>query len=318
MKFTNKQNIPLPLAVLLASDDYDHNNDSMTVSVTGLLGSVRQIVLGSRVPQSEQEMDISELIASTQGTALHDAMEKAWLSPKLPQVLMSLGIPRKVAEAIRVNPTEPPFTNLDVFLERRTDKKVGEWTISGKFDFIMEGKPMDLKNTSVYSWSKDPADYVMQLSLYRWLNQDITDKDLGQIMYWFKDFSSYSVGKADYPPFSIVGKDLQLLSPAETQQWVTRKLQSVERYLAAPESELPLCTPEELWQSKSEFKYYASTSAKRATKKFPTYHEAHSFMLSKGKGEVREIKGEPKKCMYCNARGGCSQYGSMVAQGIIK
>ena len=313
-KFTNKHNIPLPLAVLLASDDYDHNPDPYTISVTSLLKSVRQIVLGSRTPASEQEMDVSDLIASTQGTALHDAMERAWLSPKLPEVLMSLGLPKKVAEGIRVNPTEGS-TPLDVFLERRTDKKVGNWTVSGKFDFIMEGKPMDLKNTSTFSWNKDPKDYILQLSLYRWLNPDITNKDLGQIMYWFKDFSSYS--KGDYPPFPIVGKEFQLMSPAETQQWVTQKLALVDRYIDQPEPELPLCTQQELWQNDPTFKYYASPSAKRASKNFTTYAEAYNFMLSKGKGEVREVKSEPRACNFCPARLGCSQYGSMVQQGII-
>ncbi|AUR97966.1 exonuclease [Vibrio phage 1.245.O._10N.261.54.C7] len=316
-KYTNKHNIPLPLAVLLATDEYDHNDEPWTISATKLLGSVRQIVLESRVSAEEVEIDISDLIASTQGTALHDAMERAWLNPKLPEVLKSLGLPARVADKVRVNPTEGK-TNLDVHLERRTSKKIGKWTVSGKFDFIMEEMPMDLKNTSVYSWGKSSDDYKMQLSMYRWLNPDITSKDLGKIMFWFKNWSEYAKKGDGYPPFTIAEKTINLLSPAHTEHWVSQKLNQIDLYWNTPESELPLCTPEEMWQAPSEFKYYSSATSQRASKKFDNTHEAHTYMLSKGKGEVREIKQSPTKCGYCNARFKCSQYASMVQQGIVK
>lgn len=317
MKYTNKHNIPLPLAVMLVHDDYDHSEQEMALSVTSLLKSTRQIILGMRTSNVEQTMDVSELLAATQGTALHDALEKAWLSPKLPETLKALGLPKKIAEGIRVNPTEGS-TPLDIYLEKRTSKKVGNWTISGKFDFVMEGKPMDLKNTSTFKWNASHEDYVLQMSLYKWLNPEIMNKPVGQILFWFKDYSSFSANKAGYPPFPLVGKEMQLMSEFETQSWVTRKLQQLDRYIAQPENELPLCTEKELWQSTSSFKYYASPTSKRATKVCATYAEAYSYMLSKGKGEVREIPAEPKACGYCPARMGCSQYSSMVQQGLIK
>lgn len=318
MRYTNKHNIPLPIAVMLIHDEYDHDDTPNVLSVTTMLKSVRRIILETRGSPVEQEMDISELIASTQGTALHDALERAWLSPKLPEMLQQLGIPKRVAEKIRVNPTDGTRTPLDIFLEKRSSKKLGKWTISGKFDFIMEGKPMDLKNTSTFKWSGDHDDYIMQLSMYRWLNPDLTNKDLGEIMFWFKDFSNYSSGKSGYPPFSIAGKQLNLLTPAATESWVKKKLNQLEQYMDTPEKQLPLCTPKELWQSAPSFKYYSKPDAMKASKVFDSMHEANSHMLSKGKGHIVEVGAEPKACGYCPARMGCSQYSSMVQQGIVK
>lgn len=318
MKFTNKHNIPLPLAVMLIHDEYDYNPDPHVISVTSLLKSVRRIVLESRGSSVEQEMDISDLIASTQGTALHDALERAWLSPKLPEMLKALGIPERVANQIRVNPTDGTKTPFDVFLEQRTDKKIGKWTISGKFDFIMEGKPKDLKNTSVFKWSGSDDDYIRQLSLYRWLNPELTDKDLGDIMFWFKDFNKHQASKSGYPPFMIAEKPLVLTPPAETDAWVRNKLAQVDAAMALPEPELPHCTKEELWQSEPEYKYYSSPSAKRASKVSTSFSEVQAYQLSKGKGFIKEVPAEPKACAYCSVRLGCSQYGQMVEAGVIK
>ncbi|CAL9970181.1 exonuclease [Vibrio phage D292] len=317
-KFTNKHNIPLPLAVMLAHDDYDHNDDPYTISATSLLKSTRQLVLATRSTGEEEPVDISTLIASTQGTALHDALEKAWLSPKLPETLKALGLTASVAEQVRVNPTDGKAGRFDIFMEIRKDKKIGRWTISGKFDFIMEGIPHDLKNTSTFKWSGSHQDYIDQLSIYRWLNPDLTKEDLGRILFWFKDYSEWSSSKAGYPPFPLVQKELNLRPPRQTEKWIKDKLDLVEKHLDTPEPELPLCTSEELWQSPSKFKYYSKPDAVKASKVFDSMTLASSYMMGKGKGRIVEAKGEARACKYCNVRSGCSQYGQLVQQGLIK
>lgn len=317
MKYTNKHNIPLPLAVMLAHDDYDYNNDPYTLSATSLLKSTRQLVLGTRGIGESEPVDISTLIASTQGTALHDALEKAWLSPKLPETLKALGIPPAVIEQVRVNPTDGKAGRFDIFMEIRKDKKIGKWTISGKFDFIMEGTLHDLKNTSTFKWSGSHQDYVDQLSTYRWLNPDITDKALGRILFWFKDYSEWNNTKTAYPPFALVQKELSLRPPAQTEAWIKQKIHAIEKHMDTPEPKLPLCTTEELWQGKSKYKYFAKPDSTRASKVFDTMTEASSYMMGKGKGRVVEAKGEAKACTYCNVRSGCSQYGALVQQGLI-
>ena len=85
---TNDKNIPLAIAVWLATDDYSKREGS--ISVTTLMKPVRQIVLSARAAQVGRDMDVSVFTASRMGTAIHDSIEKAWLNPKLPNVLKAL------------------------------------------------------------------------------------------------------------------------------------------------------------------------------------------------------------------------------------
>lgn len=75
-KFTNQEGIPLALAVFLAQDSYDHEED--VISATTLLKPIRQTILAKRVPQEERLVDIAGLASSRIGTAIHDAIERAW------------------------------------------------------------------------------------------------------------------------------------------------------------------------------------------------------------------------------------------------
>ena len=47
-KYLNNSNVPLSLAVFLATDNYDHESD--TISATTLIKPLRQIILAARVP----------------------------------------------------------------------------------------------------------------------------------------------------------------------------------------------------------------------------------------------------------------------------
>ena len=48
MKFTNKNNIPLSLAVWLVTDEYDYVDKPNYISATSLLKPTRQLVLSKR------------------------------------------------------------------------------------------------------------------------------------------------------------------------------------------------------------------------------------------------------------------------------
>ena len=50
-RYANVSEVPLALAVFLASDYYDYNEDQNTISATTLLKPLRQIVLPPRIPQ---------------------------------------------------------------------------------------------------------------------------------------------------------------------------------------------------------------------------------------------------------------------------
>jgi hypothetical protein len=321
MKYSNKHNLPLSLAVMLATDSYEHSSEPKTISVTSLLSSVRAIVLGSRIPTTEATIDISQLLASRLGTALHDSLEAAWLNPKLPEVLASLGLPQSFIKRVRVNPEVHDEAMFNIYLEHRTKKELNGWVISGQYDMVIDGCVNDLKSTGTFAWGKDAKehDYIAQMSIYKWLNPDKILDDTGNVLFWFKDWNkNYAYGSKPYPAQPIVEQPLQLWSEYATEDFIESKLDLLDEYWDKPEAELPQCTKAELWQGESTFKYFGKADAVKASKVFTTSHEALSHQLSKGKGYVKEFPSIPTKCMWCNAASKCSQANGYVNQGLIK
>ena len=104
MIYTNEQKIGLSMAVFLASDDYDHDARPNAISATGLLKSVRQTILSQRAESGITSMDISTLVASTFGTAVHDGIEKAWTGDRYKLALAKLGYKQATIDRIVVNP----------------------------------------------------------------------------------------------------------------------------------------------------------------------------------------------------------------------
>ena len=94
-QYTNNTGIPLALCVLFVNDLYDHSSEPNIISVTTLLDSVRQIILGMRAT-GEGTKDVSDMVASCYGTALHSALEQAWLNPY--KALEELGYPKAIVE----------------------------------------------------------------------------------------------------------------------------------------------------------------------------------------------------------------------------
>jgi CRISPR/Cas system-associated exonuclease Cas4 (RecB family) len=316
MKITNNQDIALPLAVWLLNDEYDYISNPNYISVTTLMKPIKQIVLAQRVPLESKGFDLSDLIASRMGTALHDSIEKA-INTNMSKALRTLGYPKDVIERILVNPTPEQVSLVQdpivLWTEQRTLMEVGKWTVGGKFDLVAEGIVQDYKSTSAYSWiygGRD-EDHRLQLSIYRWLNQDKITEDYGIINYIFTDWMKSSAAQnPKYPPSRLMSKTLALTEPKKIQQWVENKLALLDKYGQAEESEIPECTPEELWMSEPAFKYYAdpTKTSGKSTKNFDSLAEANMHRATKGGvGVVKTIPGEPKKCGYCPAFEVCKQ-----------
>jgi len=319
-RYTNVSNIPLSVAVWLATDNYDHNPDKKTISVTTLMKSVRQIVLSQRIPDANQTVDIATLIASRMGTAFHESIERSWIDPS--KALQALGYPRAVRERIRINPEPSELSDdiIPVYMEQRSEKLVGDYTVSGKYDFIAEGRIEDFKSTSTYSYTAGNNDnkYILQGSLYRWLNPTIVTADTIQINFIFTDWSAIKA-RSDhtYPQSRVVTKQYDLLSLAYTDQYVNQKIREITSLLDAPESALPECTDEELWRKETVYKYYKNPNKRdRSTKNFHTKQEALIRLVEDNSvGIVIDSKGEVIACRYCNAYSICTQKESLIASG---
>ena len=315
--YTNKHDIPLALAVWLVADNYDYQDIPNYISATTLLKPLRQMILSARTLPSmlKVQPDLSELASRAMGNALHDSIEKAW-KYSYQKSLKILGYPEEVISRILVNP-EPEQLKEDsipVYLEQRQTKKVGKWTVGGKFDMVADGVVHDNKSTTVYAWINGGKDenYKMQGSIYRWLNPDKITEDFIRVNFIFTDWQrSKAAQDPEYPQARTLCKEIPLLSIEETDAWVREKLAQIERYIDAPDSDIPLCSDEELWRAPTVYKYYADpTKTARATKIIGTDPvEAQRFFMveKRGQGIVIPTGGEPKRCDYCDAVGHCSQ-----------
>lgn len=322
-KFTNHEQIPLALAVFLASDSYDHEED--VISATTLLKPIRQVVLAKRVPHEDKLVDIAGLVSSRMGTAIHDAIERAWKSGNLPEQLIALGYPRRVAERIRVNPTKEEVEAgcIPVYMEVRSYREIEGIKISGKFDFIGDGSVQDFKSTSVYTYinQTNATKYPLQGSIYRWLNPELVTQSFMYIHYIFTDWSAAKAkSEKGYPKSRIVSQPYDLLTMEQTEQFIRQRVLLLKKYFEAPEHEIPECTDEELWRKETVWKYYKDPNKidGRSTKNFDSKAEAFARFAQDGSsGAVREVKGGVGACKYCDAFTVCTQKDRLIADGSL-
>jgi len=321
-KYLNGNNVPLSVAVFLATDSYDHEED--VVSATKLMKPVRQLILGGRVPQEKSLVDIGGLFKSRLGTALHDSIEKAWTDNHV-DAMTALGYPKGVIDKVRVNPSLDSVEQdtIPVYLERRSYKTVNGQRVSGKFDFVAEGRVEDFKSTSVFMFTKGTKDddYSLQGSIYRWLNPDIITDDVIAINFLLVDFMpARAANDPNYPNSSTPQRLIPLLSVDETQAYITNKLNQVGQHKDTPEEELPYCSDKDLWRSDPEYKYYKNPEKRtRSTKNFDTKQEAYSRMAKDGGvGIVVEKPGQVLACKYCPAFPICTQAAELIADGSLQ
>ena len=318
-KITNNRNVPLALAVWAVQDNYDVVPNS--ISATRLLKPIRQQILTHRLPpELRQTTDVSDLLASAFGKALHSATEYAWSDVKrVQEALRVLGYDEHTISNVRINP-DPRTLNeysIPIYIEQRIMRTVDGVTITGKYDMVSEGMLQDYKSTSAYSWvfgSKD-EDHAMQGSIYRWIDAaqeyPVITEDVININYLFTDWSKREAAKSsDYPQQRVAQKAIKLMSLDETEHWIRTRLQSINNSLNLPDEELPLCSVEELWFGKSSYKYFADPTKVngRSTRTFDNLPDAQAEKAARGnKGVIVEVTSEPKRCQYCNVFPVCTQ-----------
>lgn len=321
--YANVSEVPLALAVFLASDNYDHNPDPDTISATTLLKPLRQIILPSRIAPGDGLRNLADMMANRMGAAIHDGIEKAWVTNHLP-AMQALGLPKRVIDRVSINPPDSSLTDdmIPVYLEQRLSRKFGKWTVTGKFDFIGEGMVQDFKSTSVWTYKNqvNANKYIEQGSLYRWLDPKKITQDRMQIHYIFTDWKG-AMQKSDpsYPPKRFHTQTFDLMGLPETNTFIGNKLKLIDQYWDAPEEEIPLCNDDELWRSEPQFKYYKSgnVNAARSTKNFESRQDAVIYMSTQagGVGAIKEVPGQVTACKYCPAFQACTQKNDLINSG---
>ena len=210
--------------------------------------------------------------------------------------------------------------DIPIYLEQRLSRQLGKWKITGKFDFIGEGKVQDFKSTSVFTYKKQTNSdkYTQQGSIYRWLDPKKITQGRMDIHYIFTDWKGAMV-KTDpaYPPKRFHTQSFELMSLNETEAFIARKIALIEQYWDAPEEEIPQCDDDELWRSEPQFKYYKNPEkTQRSTKNFETKQDAYIRLAEDGNvGIVKEVPGQVTACKYCPAFGACTQKDQLISIG---
>jgi hypothetical protein len=324
-KYSNVSDVPLALAVFLASDTYAHNSDPNTISATTLLKPIRQIILGLRIKPGETLINLSDMMALRMGTAIHDGIERAWIK-NYPAAMEALGFPKKVIDRIVINPTEKPDQlapdAIPIYLEQRLTRKLGEWTVTGQYDFISEGKVQDFKSTGVWAFKKqsNTSKYIEQGSIYRWLDPELITANTMEIHYIFTDWKAMMTrSDPTYPARRFQTQSLELMPIGETNRFIKDKLDAIDKYLDVAEKDIPLCNDLDLWRSAPQFKYYknGNINSSRSTKNFTTNNDAVLYMATKGGnvGAIKEVPGTVTACKYCPAFAICTQKDALIESG---
>lgn len=304
----NVDGINLLFSVWLANDSYDYISEDNYISATQLLKPTRQIILSMR---SDADIDIRDRLAVSTGTAIHDSVEKAWME-HYDANMRALGYSEDFISKIRINPKDLELGDIPVYIEHRAVKELNGFKIGGKFDFVLNGNLHDIKTSSTYTYMEDSKreDYILQGSIYRYLNQDIITGSNITIDYFFTDWSKINaLSNSQYPQSRCLSKSYPLLSVLDTEKYLKTKLREIKTNLNKPEDEIIPCPDKDLWLSPTVYKYYSDPTKinGRATKNFNSLEEANNYAASKGKGIVKTVLGTPRRCMYCPAYSICSQ-----------
>lgn len=322
-QYANTSAVPLSMAVFLATDHYDYDDDPNTISATSLLKPVRQLVLSARVPQQDVKVELINLLASRMGTAIHNGIEWAWTKNHV-KAMQALGYPQRVIDRVVINPMPQQLAAnpdlIPVYMEQRKSRQVGKWKVTGKFDFVGEGRVEDFKTTTTFTAINSTNDekYAWQGSIYRWLSPDIITQSEIAIQFIFTDWNkAKALSDPKYPQQRMQQRLIPLKPLLETDAFVKRKLQQIEAYWDAPEDEIPPCGDEDLWRSDPVFKYYKNPAKTgRSTKNFETQAEAMLRYVQDGSvGIVKEVPGQVTACKYCPAFAACTQKDALIASG---
>ena len=321
-KYTNKDNVSLPLAVWLMHDEYDYDKRDNVISATALLKPIRALVLIEQYKDSDKTVDIMSLVSARMGSAIHAIAEKAWTNRhNISKALEALQV-ANLDNKIVINPSTDLVKEgeIPIYVEQRHEKEVDGYIISGKYDLIVDGTVSDYKSTSVWSYIFDSnaLKYTQQASIYKWLVPDrITDNSV-HIQYIFTDWSSsQAMRDSSYPQTRVLTKEYPIWSTEQTNFFISEKIKLLKQYKDSPQEDLPECTKEELWESETKYKYYKNPAKMaRATKNFDTLDEANVRLANDGGvGTVVTVPGEVKACRYCEVSDICKQAQNLIQQG---
>lgn len=287
MIITNNLKLPAPF-VNMAQRDYIYEPNEYRV--TSLLKGVRETILERR-HDAEIERDVSDMVWMLFGTAVHGVLEKH----------------EEGGNELKEQRIKIPF---------------GDYVLSGQFDLYNDTTKTvtDYKTASVWKIIfGDFEDWRRQLLIYCYMLRKIGfDAQGGEIVAFLKDHSKRDAKiKPDYPQFPVKKVSFAFSDDdfIECEQWLSDRFALIARAEKLPDDELPLCTPEERFNSGDKYAVMKK-GRKTALRVMDSLEEAERWKAEHGGDEIQKRPGEDKKCLdYCSAYQFCSHYKEVVQNG---
>lgn len=293
MIITNKLGLPKAFVEMAQRE---HTQDTRRYSVTSLLKGTREAILEKR-HGAEIEQDVSDMIWLLFGQAVHSILEQQEEEGhelKETKLTMPITVPDKseIGECVPV-----------------------EYTLSGIFDLYnaKEKKITDYKTCSVWKVIyNDYTDWQKQLLIYAYMMRYTGfDVNCGEIVAIMKDHSkSKAKYDSNYPqyPVKVIRFDFTEQDFEDIESFLLDKFNEIHSCENLSDDELPLCTPEERYNSGDKFAVMKK-GRKTALRVLDTKDDAEIWMNDNGGDYIEERPGEDKKCLeYCSACQFCSHY----------
>lgn len=286
MIITNKLNLPESF-VNMAKQDYIFADNEYRV--TSLLKGIRETILERR-HFDEIEQDVSDMIWLLFGTAVHGILE---------------------------HQTEGD----NELKEERIKVTIGDYLLSGQFDLYNdETKTItDYKTCSVWKVIfGDYSDWRRQTLIYAYMIRRFGFwADNAEIIALMKDHSKRDAKiKENYPQLPVQKIKFKFTDEdfTEIEEWLKARFTEIAEAEKLPDDELPLCTPEERFNSGDKYAVMKK-GRKTAMRVLGSMEEAEKWQADNGGDFIETRKGEDKKCKdYCSACEFCNYYREQVKE----
>lgn len=266
------------------------------LSVTELMNPPRITILQDRHRTNVPKTDVSSFIPALTGNGVHDQLQ------------------RYLKRENMVNPGT-------WYVERRMLYVHDGTRIAGRFDAMYNKEILyDIKVTSTYKYENgDFSEWENQLNIYDYMlwKDGIDLKELKIVLV----SSNWQQGKSyasNYPKARLVMIPIKQWSHQTQENYISTRVTAWKSSLSLPDNKLPLCTKQERWADKAEFKLYRTPDMKRAYKSFPSQARAESYMKACQNGKTgdkwkdaiikEESKNDWKRCHWCEVSDFCNQF----------
>jgi len=290
MIITNKYNLPQTFVNIMRRPTYTKGKANL--SATELINSPRIVQL-RKLHEDKIETDVTEMVWSIFGTAIHGVLEHGKDDNHL--------------------------------VEERLHTEIDGWKISGAIDLQIVNEDgsitiNDYKTCAAWSVMNEKIDWEYQLNIYAWLVERVKKKPISklEIVAIIRDWNRRDVvNKAGYPDAPIKVVPIQLWPFEHREKFIQDQITLHSNALFELETgdELPHCTPEQMWEKPTTYAVKKIGGIK-ARNVCATQEEATSKIAEYGKDyEIEERQGERTRCAnFCSVRDFCSQWREYEAQ----